>query len=67
MTEIIWTNCADEMPTDDKTRIIVWIYEGCIIDHGTWFARYARTLIEDQAKWAIFTPEKWKELNNGRD
>ena len=63
MTEITWTNCAEKMPPDDRTRIIVKVYDGHIIDHGSWFKKYERTLIKDLAKWTSYTSEKWKWLN----
>lgn len=60
---ITWTNCAEQMPPEDKTRVIVATHGNYIIDHGTWFAYYKRTLIKDRAKWTEFTKEKWEELN----
>jgi hypothetical protein len=63
MTEIIWTNCADEMPPNDEIRVIMWIYDGCFVYAGNWFTKYERTLIADQAKWTLYTDEKWEELN----
>ena len=64
MTEITWTNCADEMPPDDRTRVIIKIYDGYIVDHASWFTKYRRTLVADLARWAPYTPEKWRELND---
>lgn len=63
MTEITWTNCAEQMPPEDKTRVIIKVYDGYIIDHGEWFRRYKSTLIAESASWTLYTPEKWKELN----
>lgn len=65
--QITWTNCAEQMPPDEQTKIIIndgnnyYIFEGYMIHIG-WMKAVAIN-----HKWTEYTPEKWKELNKGND
>ncbi len=67
--QIKWTNCADEMPPDDKTKIIAIFIPngGHMINHGYILNNVLKiincTSQKHQWKWAPFTPEKWEYLN----
>lgn len=65
MPEITWTNCAEQMPPDDGTRIILKIngkiYQAISMD--LWNKRDLYGLKARAVYWTEFTEEKWKELN----
>jgi len=81
--QITWTNCADKMPPDDTSLIIVKIsYVEPDIDYCSHGKIADLTAITSSVflseinhvkygtwkkYWTPYTQEKWKELNNGSD
>ena len=63
--EIIWTNCADEMPPDGCVICRSYVSNGAIKYHKVLGELF--NLTTENWQWTPYTPEKWKELNNGRD
>jgi len=65
MTEIIWTNCAGQMPPDDESEIIVRHVEDKepILTPSNEVFYDIDTLYKDAWEWTEFTEEKWEELN----
>ena len=63
--EITWTNCADEMPPDDETEIIIRHVEDkeLILTPANEVFYDIDTLYKDVWEWTEFTEEKWEELN----
>lgn len=60
MSEITWTNCADEMPPDDELLpIILYDMGNLSVINAAWL----HCINKPNAKWCEHTPEKWKELN----
>ena len=67
--QITWTNCAERMPPDDNTEIIVLSsadgeyhkLTGAFLN-GPLQKKYGVRLAEEL--WTLYTPEKWKELKN---
>ena len=60
--EIIWANCADEMPPDDDMTVITkdmatGLLSTCAGHHLQYWKR------DEETAWTPYTPEKWKELN----
>ncbi len=62
---ITWTNCADEMPPDDETEIIIRHVEDKepILTPANEVFYDIDTLYKECWEWTEFTPEKWKHLN----
>lgn len=63
MQEITWTNCAEELPPSTPDWIIVSDGYGTHICDGMAVNHDYGICIDVEAKWAPYTPEKWKELN----
>ena len=63
--EITWTNCADEMPPDDNTEIIIRHIEDKepILTPANEVFYDIDTLYKECWEWIEFTPEKWEKLN----
>ena len=63
---INWTDCADEMPPDDETEIIVRHVEDkeLILTPVNEVFYDIDTLYKDVWEWTEFTEEKWEELKN---
>ena len=64
--EITWTNCADEMPPDDATRVISAVGDSkpYAVSGSLVRAEYLRwkNVSYVPVTWTEFTPEKWEEL-----
>ena len=62
--EITWTNCADEMPPDDNTEIIIRHIEDKepILTPANEVFYDIDTLYKECWEWTEFTEEKWEEL-----
>ncbi len=64
--KITWTNCADAMPPDDDTKVIVMDIPtqgtGTVTGHEL---KDLQDYWGDNAEtqWTPYTPEKWKEIN----
>jgi len=62
MTEITWTNCADEMPPKIPMLIICkWPEALNYVSIQT--TEFLWQCLNPHTKWTPYTPEKWKELN----
>ena len=63
--QITWTNCADAMPPDDETEIIIRHVEDkeLILTPANEVFYDIDTLYKDVWEWTEFTEEKWEELN----
>jgi len=61
--QIIWTNCAEQMPPDDESFIIE--INGTLFWAGAIGNRLKEMIdhYKDSARWTEFTEEKWEELN----
>lgn len=61
--KITWTNCAEQMPPDDRCESIIKLPGGYYksINRDIWNEKhlYGTGLIF----WTPYTPEKWNELN----
>ena len=67
MTEITWTNCAEQMPPDDVV-VIVKSWTGHLIRLTNYSLRSSTSIYgAENYWWTNFTKENWDELNNGRD
>ena len=62
--EITWTNCADEMPPDDNTEIIIRHIEDKepILTPANEVFYDIDTLYKECWEWTEFTEEKWESL-----
>lgn len=60
MQEITWTNCADKMPPDDDSYLIIKLVGGIDL---TQVIRGSQMPKLGNWNWTPYTPEKWKELN----
>ena len=63
--QITWTNCADEMPPDDKTLVIVNIADKQTTintGHKLHILCQPTSKLFKVTKWCHYTPEKWKGL-----
>ncbi|NBQ67535.1 MAG: hypothetical protein EBU46_01370 [Nitrosomonadaceae bacterium] len=65
MTEITWINCADEMPPDDETHVIMRLSNPVVIQvaKGNQINHIYSKIIPNMWEWTPYTDEKWKELN----
>ena len=65
--EITWTNCDDEMPPDDATRVISAVGDSkhYAVSGSLVRAEYLRwkNVSYVPVTWTEFTPEKWGYLN----
>lgn len=65
--QITWTNCADEMPPDDDTLVIIrW---GVLEQHRIEPGSDSHKLLEEKEVfnnryWTLYTSEKWEKLKN---
>jgi len=62
MTEIIWTNCEDELPPHDM-RVIVKAYGEYMKFHWN---EGLNKIVTNKTDWTPYTPEKWEFLNNDK-
>lgn len=66
-SEITWTNCDDEMPPDDATKVISAVGDSkpYAVSGSLVRAEYLRwkNVSYVTVTWTEYTPEKWEELN----
>lgn len=65
MQQIIWTNCADAMPSEGY-KIDVIVRSLATKESKVISTRVAHLLMpagNSGAEWTPYTPEKWKELS----
>lgn len=62
--QITWISCAEKMPPDDDTKIIL-LYAGShpTVITGKWFKSYQTRRAMYEPKWTKYTQEKWEALN----
>ncbi len=65
MTKIIWMNCADEMPPDDESEVIIRNIENkdqiLTPADEIYYDIDEKELLSWQ--WTPYTPEQWEELS----
>lgn len=61
--QITWTNCAEQMPPDDETEIILRCYGILTHTNGMTALRVHLNPYAGYTKWTEYTEEKWEYLN----
>jgi len=64
--EITWTNCAEQMPPDDETEILIRPINDnseLILSPAIEVFYDIDAVYKDMWEWTEFTKEKWEELN----